>query len=156
MIRDLLTVRREAERFLRGAFLGPATLPATERLARLRPRPEDFAAVFGAYADLARAHYDPMWERVTLGDVSPRPGQTEVDVWAAECATLATDNPISAHFPGAMRSVASRFAPDQVFVHYRFRTPGDALGFSLTGLAPMPDGRFVLFPKPWRVFEAAA
>jgi hypothetical protein len=155
VIQEVLTVRREAERFLRETFFGPSPQTAPERLSSLRPRPEDVAEVFGASAPAARAHYDRLWSGVTLADLSPRPGQTELDVYAAEALTLGTENPVSEQFPGGMREAAHHFAPHQIFVHYRFHAPNDPMGYTLTGLVRTADGRFVLFPKPWRVFDAA-
>ncbi len=153
MIRELALIRREAEAFVRAHFLAPSADPAPTRLLRLRPRPEDYRAVFGAHAEVARALYEPMWATATLAEVSPRAGQTELDVFVADAKMLRTDNPVSRSFPGGLREVADRFADDQVWIRYRFRAPGEASGYAVDGLVPTADGRFVLFPKPWRVFR---
>ena len=119
-----------------------------ERGARIRPRPEDYAAVFlPEWVAAARAAYaDCDW------GIDPYPEQSRVLISGVIPAfMLATDNPASRQHKGGYRHVAHALRPQMHWVSWKFVEPGARFGMSYDGLVRVTDDRFAWFPQPWHI-----
>lgn len=131
-----------------------ATATSEEVSAALRPRVEDYAAVFtGDLVKLAQDGYATLWESPPAR--LAKPGQTTVTTTAALAQQLVDDNPISAQFPGGYRRIARRLVPDIVWLRWDYRETGATSGMAYDGLVRLGD-RWVWFPKPWRLLDNIA
>jgi hypothetical protein len=83
------------------------------------------------------------------------PSQTTVAAFACRAGDLATDHASSREFPGGYRRIAHKLRPELVWVRFAFREPGGSAGTSYDGLVWL-SGRWVWFPKPWRVLDDAS
>jgi len=147
----LIEVKAAAESFLRTVFLGPSPLSRGDRVNLIRPTDEDYALVFGANAESVKAGYAPLWTSGALPE--PKAGQTDLAVFVADPKLLSTANSASDRFPGGYRKIAHLLDPGTAWVALRYTAPGSSAGMLYDGLVPRPDGRFVWFPKPWRVLD---
>ena len=77
--------------------------------------------------------------------------QTEIRIAGAYPDLLRTENPLSGRFPGGYRKIVSLLKPENIWLAWKFTEPGKRIGMAYDGLVHLPDGRFVWFPKPWRV-----
>jgi hypothetical protein len=131
-----------------------ATATADEISAALRPRADDYAAVFlGDLVKLAQEGYASLWE--SPPERLAKPGQTTIRTSAALASQLTTDNEVSNLFPGGYRRVASRLVPERVWLRWDYREPGAEMGMAYDGLVRLGD-RWVWFPKPWRLLDKIA
>jgi hypothetical protein len=147
---QLEQIQRDAEAMLRPLATGPASAIT----AALKPRPEDYAAVFvGDAATAAQQGYRELWSAPprALG----KPGQSEVHAFALLAEVLRSENPSSRQFPGGYRRIADQLQPDRVWVRFKYLAPGAAAGMSYDGLVHFADGHWAWFPKPWRVLGGA-
>jgi len=147
---ELYRIARNAE----GLLLPLATAPAEVWLPKLKPRDEDYAAVFlGDAAARARAGYQQLWANPpkALGN----PNQTKIKAVAVQADAFASDNEFSREFPGGYRGVALQLAPDKIWVAWKMMEAGGELGMSYDGLVWLRD-HWAWFPKPWRVLETPA
>jgi hypothetical protein len=114
-----------------------------------RPDPDDYAKVFVPdVAERARAAYEVIW--LAPPRPEPKPGQSDVLVFAAPASLLTDDNELSRRFPNGYRTIAALLDPHRIWLSWKFVTPGSGTGMAYDGLVWL-DGRFAWFPKPWRV-----
>ena len=129
-------------------------LASTKSLETLKPRDEDYAAVFvPEVAERARAGYQGLWSQVPPWPV--RPEQTELRIGAAFAEDFATENARVRPFPGGYRDVARYLIADRVWIVWEHVAPGAKDGILFDGLVALDD-HFAWFPKPWRVVGAAS
>lgn len=140
--------KEEAERFLRAHLLAPSALTVAERVALLRPRPEDWEALFGARAAAVEEAYGSLWERPMLP--GPKAGQTVLTVTVASAELLGADHSISRRFPGGFLRVAPSLPADSLWATWKFTAPGSSAGMVYDGLCQRGPGRWAWFPKLWR------
>lgn len=147
---ELYRIARTAE----GLLLPLATAPTEVLVEKLKPRDEDYAAVFvGDSARLARDGYAQLWKNPpkALGKAN----QTRVKAFAAQADAFLDDNEFSREFPGGYRGVATQLQPDKIWVTWKLFEAGGELGMSYDGLVYLRD-RWAWFPKPWRVLSDPA
>lgn len=142
---ELFRIARNAE-----TMLSPLANAPTEILvATLKPRDEDYDAVFvGEAAQRARTGYAAFWANPpkALG----KRGQTQVRAFASEADALGVENEFSREFPGGYRRVAAQLQPFKVWLTFKLVEPGKPDGMSYDGLVWLGD-RWAWFPKPWRI-----
>lgn len=118
----------------------------------LRPQPGDYAKVFkGPAAEQAKAGYTAPWDAGAIV-VKPKPGQTELKLWAATSEQLAAGEGDASQFPGGYGKVKAHLQPGLTFYRFKFVKPGEPFGMAFDGLVHV-DGHWALFPKPWRVLK---
>ncbi len=120
--------------------------------AALRPKAEDYAAVFvGDAAETARTTYAPAWDAGAM-HVRPKEGQSALLVWSATGAQIAAGEGDAGEFPGGYRQIADKLKPDVTFYRFKFVRPGETTGLAFDGLVHV-NGRWVMFPKPYRALQ---
>lgn len=142
---ELYRIARNAEQLL----LPLATAPTEILVEKLKPRDEDYAAVFvGDAVKRARDGYAMMWSKPpkALGKAS----QTKIKAFAAQADAFATENEFSREFPGGYRTVAAQLQPDKIWLVWKLFEAGGDVGMSYDGLVWLRD-RWAWFPKPWRI-----
>ena len=129
--------------------------PAAEKLLKLRPRDEDYAAVFvGAAVASARAGYAGLWAAPPAWPV--KPDQTTVRIGGAYAEDFAkSDEPRTKPFPGGYVGISPHLVPGRIWMVWEHVAPGARDGISFDGLVALPD-HFAWFPKPWRVVPQPA
>ncbi len=143
---------KQAETLLQAFVADGADLATLSR--QLQPQAGDYARVFKpTLAPQAAAVYGPAWEAGQIV-VSPKPGQTTVRVWKATSEELIAGSGDADQFPGGYREVRPHLQPGIVWHRFKFTEPDKTLGMAYDGLVQL-DGRWVLFPKPWRVLDRA-
>jgi len=146
---ELYRIARNAE----GLLLPLVTAPPEILIEKLRPRDEDYAAVFLAdAARRAREGYAAMWKNPpkALGKAS----QTRIKAFAAQADALGTENEFSREFPGGYRGIASQLAPDKIWLVWKLLEGSGEQGMSFDGLVWLRD-HWAWFPKPWRIITPA-
>jgi hypothetical protein len=139
-------------------FLQPFRLhlggPSEELAALVRPRDDDYAKVWLApYDEMARTGYRELWKKGVL-PVPQDSSRTQLKVWAVPQLSLTIhDGPAYRHFPGGFRQVSAYMKADRWWAVFKYVRPGATSGMSYNGLVEMEDGRWIWFPKPWRVFK---
>jgi len=115
----------------------------------LRPKPEDYAAVFSADAEAIQAKYDAMWEGGEVV-INRDASQTELVLWASPSeGFLNMLEGDSQYFPGGYLKAAAHLKPGLTFYRFKFVAPGEELGMGWDGLVYV-NGHWAVFPKPWR------
>jgi hypothetical protein len=71
-------------------------------------------------------------------------------LWAASSGELKKGTGDSEFFPAGYMKAAPHFKDGLTFYRFKFVRPGEATGFAWDGLV-FVNGRWVIFPKPWRV-----
>lgn len=144
---------------LLSVFIEPARLAdRLGALLALRPQDGDYARVFrGPAAAAARAGYEPLWQ--SSPPVPFRPTHTELRVAVALAEDFAEGGDAAAHeraasFPAAYDSIGDQLCPGIVWVSWELLEPGAREGLRFDGLVWL-SGRWVWFPKPWRVLAPA-
>jgi hypothetical protein len=118
----------------------------------LRPKPEDYAAVFvGDAAEKVKAGIEPLWDGGKL-TLKPSADQTEVTVVGAPQPELAKGDGNAVHCPGGYKDIAAKIQPGVVVHCVRFTKPGEKGGLHVDGLVNV-NGHWALFPKPWRFLK---
>jgi len=119
----------------------------------LRPRAEDYRAIFDEVtAPKVEAAQAKDWED---GKIVVRPAhtkQTEISLWGATGAELASGSGNAARFPGGYRKLGGRLASGVTVYAFAFTEPGKSAGTTFDGLA-FVNGRWVLAPKAWRALD---
>lgn len=143
---DLVEITKRAVIAVSGVAHGPAGLIA----ALLKPRPEDYAAVFvGNAAEQAAEHFALFWENPP-GSLTRAPNPQIRMV-----SRLAQDIVASDEFPGGYSRIAHLLVPDQVWCRFKVISPGADSAIAYDGLVWRED-RWAWFPKPWRAFSIPA
>ncbi len=120
--------------------------------AALRPKPEDYAAVFnGDAAEQAKAVMEPIWDgaKATL---DPTADQTEVSIAGVTPDQLAKGEGDAASCPDAYKGIADKLDAKIIVYCAQFVKPGDKHGLSVDALVQIDD-RWALFPKPFRALK---
>src|SRR5258706_2886163 len=150
---DPLDVIVHQARLLLEQLAKPNGQPA-EKLLKLKPRDDDYDAVFLPSAVIAaRAGYTGLWPSPPGWPV--KPDQTSLRIGAAYVEDFATDDPRTKPFPGGYKGISGHLVPGRVWLVWEYLTPGAMDGILFDGLVALPD-HFAWFPKPWRVVPPAA
>lgn len=120
--------------------------------AALKPKPEDYMAVFATeeMGKKAQAYYEELWQMLGKSPIMPKPNQTELLLHAATTDELKAGTGNASEFPGGYKDVAAQFKPGLTLYRWKFVEPGQTLGMAFDGLCNI-DGRWILIPKPWRI-----
>jgi hypothetical protein len=150
---------------LQGAkrLLEPFLSPSADAVAltkALKPENEDYAAVFqGDGVARAMAFYEPQWASGLAIEHDPK--QTHLQVWEATTEQL-TNEPRgnvfksdAKHFPGGYMKAAPLMKRGLKVYAFRIHALGSDTGMLFDGLVHV-NGRWVLFPKPWKALGLAA
>ena len=122
---------------------------AAEKFLKLKPRDEDYEAVFtGAALASARAGYARLWAAPPPWPV--KPDQTTIRIGAAYAEDFAGDDPRTRPFPGGYKGISPHLVPGRVWLVWEHVAPGATDGILFDGLVDLSD-HFAWFPKPWRV-----
>ena len=128
--------------------------PAAEKFLKLKPRDEDYDAVFvGAAIASARAGYARLWAAPPAWPV--KPDQTNIRIGAAYAEDFDRDDPRTRAFPGGYQGISAHLVPGRIWLVWEHVAPGAHDGILFDGLVAFPD-HFAWFPKPWRVVPQAA
>ena len=133
-------------------FLAPGANHA-KLSAVLAPASGNYAAAFeGDAAAKAAAGYKQAWEGGLIV-VKPNAGQTELLLWKATAEELkAWTGDAKDQFPGGYREIAKHLKPGVTWYRFKFVEPGSTSGMAYDGLVCV-NGRWTIFPKPWRVLR---
>jgi hypothetical protein len=150
---------------LQGAkrLLEPFLSPSADAVAltrALKPENEDYAAVFqGDGVARAMAFYEPQWASGLA--IKHDPKQTHLEIWEATTQQL-TNEPRgnvfasdAKHFPGGYMKAAPLMKRGLTVYAFRIHALGSDTGMLYDGLVHV-NGRWVLFPKPWKALGLAA
>jgi len=118
----------------------------------LRPKQEDYAAVFTAEAaEQAKAVMDPMWDGAKAV-IDPSAEQTEVAIVGVTPDQLTKGEGDAASCPASYQGIADKLNPKIVVYCAQFVKPGEKHGLSVDALV-LVDDHWALFPKPFRVLK---
>ena len=119
---------------------------------KLRPKPEDYAAVFaGDAADKLKANLEPMWDSGRLV-LKPDPAANQVEVRGATLAEIKKGEGNATYCPDDYRVVADKIKDDVMVYCYTFKKPGEQSGLHGDGLVYVKD-HWALFPKAYRYLK---
>ncbi|MEU4353456.1 hypothetical protein [Streptomyces virginiae] len=123
-------------------------------VASLEPNAADYAVVFEPeFAAEAEKMYERwIWSK-PLATLDVDPEKTEIKVAKATTDALRDwPNEATEEFPGGYERVAPHFKPGTTIYQWEYLEPGEVLGKAYDGMAHV-NGRWVWFPKPWRVLD---
>ena len=144
---------KDGARALLGEFLKPGA-DLKKLTMELRPTREDYRAFYTdeRMAERAEVFFDKLW---SSGDavVAPKDGQTELKLFSATPKEMVDDVGESSSFPPGMLALAGDLKQDLPIYAFKFVKPGEDIGMAFEGLTHI-NGRWRLFPKPWRFMEA--
>lgn len=134
---------------LMGEFV--ASPDNAEKLSlKLRPTTEDYEAVFeGDFAKKAENTYKEHWDKGNL-TLKGKPGQSEIHIESVTSDDLKAKSEKADAFPGGWLKIAPNLKPGITIYLVRFTEPGKEHGMRFDGLVHV-NGRWRIFPKPWRV-----
>lgn len=119
----------------------------------LRPTDADYEAAFTPEAAAkAKAGYEKPWDDGLMVLKPGDPERTEILIWAATAEELQTKTGDAREFPGGYAQAAPHLKPGTTWYRVKFVKPGERSGMAFDGLVHV-NGRWVVFPKPWRVLE---
>jgi hypothetical protein len=125
---------------------------AAELSKKLAPTKADYAAVFaGDAAAKVEAVYGPAWAGGQIV-IQGKPEQTALLINKSTTDELKAGTGNANAFPGGYKGVAQHFKPGLIIYAFKFVKPGETLGMAYDGLVWV-NGRFVIFPKPWRALR---
>ena len=136
-------------------MLSALTKPGADHAAlttALRPKPDDYAAVFvGDAAQKVKGAMDPLWDG---GKLTLKPGadQTDINIVGAPQPQLVTGTENAQGCPGGYKDVADKIQPSVTVYCVKFTKPGEKGGLHADGLVWVKD-HWALFPKPFRVLK---
>lgn len=135
------------------ALIKPGADQAALTMA-MRPKPEDYAAVFvGDAAQKMKAFIDPLWDGGKLA-LKPSADQTEIDILGAPQPQLVKGEGNAQACPGGYKDVADKIQPKVVVYCFKFVKPGEKGGLHVDGLVYV-NGHWALFPKPFRALKGS-
>jgi hypothetical protein len=115
----------------------------------LRPSTIDYKAMFDpSTAPKVEAAQAKDWDS-NKAVIKPKPNQTEVKLWSATGAELASGTGNAKEFPAGYKKVAKHLSPTVLFFRFKFVEAGKDQGTAYDGLA-FVNGRWVIAPKPWK------
>lgn len=121
-------------------------------LAKIRPRPDDYAKVFvPAAAAAAQAAYEPLWAegmQIKIADA-----QTELEIHVSPAGMLGDENTLSHPFPQGYRRIAEFLNPHRTWIAWKYVRPGEHSGMAFNGLVWLDD-HWAWFPKPYRALQS--
>jgi hypothetical protein len=127
------------------AFVKPGADQAA-LTAALRPKPEDYDAVFVPdAANKLKGELDPLWDGGKLA-LRPKPEQTEVVVVGATVDQLRTGTGPATDCPRGYQGIADMIKAGNRVYCFRFRAPADKKGISSDGLVWVKD-HWAFFPR---------
>jgi hypothetical protein len=120
--------------------------------AALKPRPEDYNAVFAneEMSKKAQSYYEEMWKMMGSQPISPKAGQSSLLLVSATTDELKAGTGKSSEFPGGYKDAAANLKPGLTVYKWKFVKPGETLGMAFDGLYNV-NGRWAIMPKPWRI-----
>lgn len=145
---------RDGAQALLGEFLKADTNKKNLTM-ELKPTKEDYRAFYidEETAAKAEAFYEKMWSSADTA-VAPKEGQTELRLAMATTEQLKNYEGDFSEFPTAMISAADHYLkPNLTLYAFKFVKPGETTGMAYEGLTHV-NGRWRLFPKPWRFSES--
>ncbi len=132
-------------------MLSDFTKPGADQaalFAALRPKPEDYEAVFvGDAAAKAKAAMDGLFEGSK--GLGLEADQTEIDVAAATPAQLSKHEGGAASCPPGYKDIADKLNPKITVYCFHFSKPGTKGGLAGDALVHLSD-HWAYFPKPFR------
>ena len=135
-----------------GAFLKAGADQAALSNA-LRPKPEDYDAVFVPdAAQKLKAQLDPLWDSGKLV-LTPKPEQSDLAVVSATNDQFKTNTAGAAECPRRYGEIADMIKPGNRIYCFRFRKAGDKVGLASDGLVWLKD-HWAIFPKSFRYLGA--
>jgi hypothetical protein len=118
----------------------------------LRPSSADYKSLFdAATAAKIEAAQAKDWDS-GKAVIKPKPNQTEVKLWSATGADLASGLGNAKEFPGGYKRVAKHLAAGVTFFRFKFVEAGKDVGTAYDGLA-FVNGHWVIAPKPYKAME---
>ncbi len=120
--------------------------------AALRPKPEDYAAVFTAEAaEQAKAVMEPMWDGAKAV-LDPSAEQTDVLIVGVTPDQISKGEGDATSCPPQYQGIADKLNAKIVVYCAQFVKPGEKHGLSVDALVQIDD-RWALFPKPFRILK---
>lgn len=115
----------------------------------LRPTSADYKAMFDAStAPKIEASHAKDWDAGRMVIKPKDAKQSEIKLWGATGAELASGGGNASQFPGGYKKIAPHLAPTVTFYAFKFVQPGKETGMAYDGLA-FVNGHWVIAPKPW-------
>lgn len=119
----------------------------------LRPTPADYKALFDApTAAKIEAVQSKEWDS-GKAVIKPKPSQTEVKIWSATGADLASGKGSAKEFPAGYKKLGKHLSTSVTFFRFKFVEAGKDVGTAYDGLA-FVNGHWVIAPKPWKAAES--
>lgn len=120
----------------------------------LRPTTADYKALFDAAAAAKiEATQAKEWNS-GKAVIKPKPNQTEIKIWSATGAEIASGKPNAKEFPGGYKKLGKHLAAAVTFFRFKFVESGKDVGTAYDGLA-FVNGHWVIAPKPWKAYGAS-
>lgn len=121
----------------------------------LRPTTEDYRAFYKetSQADRAEKFFEPLWSG-GQALVAPKEGQTELKLYSATPDEMRNDTGDSTEMPAGLRALADELKPNVTVYTFKFVKPGESSGMAFEGLTHV-NGKWRLFPKPWRFMSGS-
>ena len=118
----------------------------------LEPKREDYFAYFEEdAAQNVMKVYEKAWKDNEM-ILEPKEGQTDIILFKATTDELKSQARPAENFPGGYAKIAQHLKNGVTVFSFKFVEPGELFGYFVDGLTYL-NGRWVLFPKPWRAFE---
>ncbi len=138
----------ESARTLLKQFLDPNADHASLSKS-LRPTSADYKAMFDAQtASKIEAAHAKVWDGGKMVIKPKDAKQSEIKLWSATGADLASGGGNASQFPGGYKKIGPHLAPTVTFFAFKFVQPGKESGMAFDGLA-FVNGHWVIAPKPW-------
>ncbi len=121
----------------------------------LRPTSADYQSLFDApTAAKVEAAQAKDWSS-GKAIIKPKANQTEVKIWGATGAELASGKGNAKEFPGGYKKLGKHLSSSVTFFRFKFVEAGKEVGTAYDGLA-FVNGHWVIAPKPWKALDAKA
>jgi len=134
------------------AFLQQFVIPGADLVKLnngLRPALKDYKKYFTADVFMkAKNAYEKVW-KPGMTVVKPKSGQTQILIWKATTKELKTRKGNANFFPGGYKKASRYLRPGHTVYRFKFVKKGEKYGMAYDGLVFI-DGRWVIFPKPWK------
>jgi hypothetical protein len=118
----------------------------------LRPTSSDYKTLFDApTAAKIEAAQAKDWNS-GKAIIKPKANQTEVKIWSATGADIASGKGNAKEFPGGYKKLGKHLAAAVTFFRFKFVETGKEVGTAYDGLA-FVNGHWVIAPKPWKAID---